>query len=327
MSSRSRLLLALAIAALAGCASAADRGPTGPAHAALAPVPQLVTLSLEAEGGGPLPSYFHFGSVFVEGQEGLGYAIRLTNNTAERVEAVVTVDGRDVISGQLGNFKKQRGYVLDPFATIRIDGFRQSFDQVAAFRFSGLQESYTARQGTPQHAGVIGMAVFREKPQRQKKTGPIAVGPGPSTGPSSFPASGDDGRARSGGPFPGSPADEAAPAQKSAEGGAPPPASAPAGEAEDFASAEPSAASRDVGGGGDGGFAPPPEPRNELGTEYGESRFSSVHEVEFKRKKKRKPDEIFAVYYDSRRGLQARGVPVDGAPLQIAPEPQPFPVR
>src|SRR5690606_20233653 len=159
-----------------------------------------------------------------------------TNNTAERMEAVVTVDGRDVISGQLGNFKKQRGYVLDPYASIRIDGFRQSFEQVATFRFSGLQDSYTARQGTPQHAGVIGMAVFREKPRRQRKTGPIAVGPGPSPGP--FPASGDDRAAPpSGGPFPASPADESA--QKSAEGGAPAPSSArapssaPAAEAED----------------------------------------------------------------------------------------------
>jgi hypothetical protein len=321
---RSTLLLALFASAIGGCASAADRGPTGPAHAALAPAAQLVTLSLEDESGAPLPSWFHFGSVFVEGAQGQAYAIRLTNNTAERVEAVVTVDGRDVISGQLGNYKKQRGYVLDPYATIRIDGFRQSLQQVATFRFSGLQDSYTARQGTPQHAGVIGMALFREKPQKQKKTGPIAVGPGPSPGP--FPASGDDDRARSGGPFPGSPAaDEAAPAQKSAEGGAaPPPSSAPAAEAEDFASAEPSGAPRDSGG-GDGGFAPAPEPRNELGTEYGEARASSVHEVEFKRKKKRKPDEIFAVYYDSRRGLAARGVPVDGGALQIAPQPQPFP--
>ena len=61
-----------------------------------------------------------------------------------------------------------------------------------------------------------------------------------------------------------------------------------------------------------GGFAPPPEPVNELGTEYGDSIASSVHEVEFKRRKKRKPDELFAIRYDSAAGLRARGVPVDG---------------
>ncbi|MBC8072946.1 MAG: hypothetical protein IAG13_31780, partial [Deltaproteobacteria bacterium] len=75
------------------------------------------------------------------------------------------------------------------------------------------------------------------------------------------------------------------------------------------------AAAKSSGGAG-AGFAPPPVPRNELGTEYGESRASSVYEAEFKRKHKRRPETIISVHYDSARGLEARGVPIGGAFVQ-----------
>ena len=54
-------------------------------------------------------------------------------------------------------------------------------------------------------------------------------------------------------------------------------------------------------------FAPSPEPR-QLGTAYGETQQSSVHEVPFKRHRRRRPDAVITVYYDSMAGLAARGV-------------------
>ena len=63
-----------------------------------------------------------------------------------------------------------------------------------------------------------------------------------------------------------------------------------------------------------------------LGTEYGESTYSSVREVSFTRKHKRRPDAILTVYYDSLDGLRARGVPVDPPPYYPpTPNPQPWP--
>ena len=44
-------------------------------------------------------------------------------------EAVATVDGLDVISGRTGSFEN-RGYVLLPWSSVEIDGFRQSRDEV-----------------------------------------------------------------------------------------------------------------------------------------------------------------------------------------------------
>jgi hypothetical protein len=308
-------LLVLTASLLAcGGHSSRDRASAAPAAAPIAGQP--VTVTLESPGMGQLPAALFGGALYYAGQDGQQYAIRIGNNTAARVEVVVTVDGRDVVSGALGDYRKQRGYIIEPFGQIVVDGFRQSLDQVAAFRFSGLADSYTALQGTPQHAGVIGIAVFEEREGRKKKTGPLAVGPTPADA-SPFPENAgprDAGRreaprASSPEPFAGADA-----SQKSAE-------SAPLAD-------EAAAPTTSASPGSGGSFAPPPVPRNELGTQYGESQSSSVHEVEFKRKRKRKPDAVLAIYYDSARGLAARGIPVGGSiGFEAEPFPQRFPTR
>ena len=60
--------------------------------------------------------------------------------------------------------------------------------------------------------------------------------------------------------------------------------------------------------GGGGGFAPPPA-QSQLGTSYGESQYSVVQEVEFKRHRKRKPDAILIAPTDKQQLI---------APLQQA---------
>lgn len=285
-----------------GARTSRDRASDAPLAAPVAGQP--ITVSLEAPGTGGLPSAFFNGSIYYAGQEGQQYAIRIGNNTPERVEVVVTVDGRDVVSGQIGDYAKQRGYIIEPYGQIVVDGFRQSMNQVAAFRFSGLGESYTALQGTPQHAGVIGVAYFEERARRNKKTGPLAARPAGSD-PTPFPearaAREESRRSASPEPFAGGAADKSAPSA-TADSEAAAPSSAP------------------------GGFAPPPVPQNELGTGYGESRSSAVDEVEFKRKHRRKPDAVFAIYYDSERGLASRGVPLGSVPPVVG-HPEPFPQR
>lgn len=159
-------LLVLSASLLAcGGRTSHDRASNAPVAAPIAGQP--VTVTLESPGAGSLPAALFGGSIYYAGQDGQQYAIRIANNTAARVEVVVTVDGRDVMSGKLGDFKRQRGYVIDPFGEVVIDGFRRSLDHVAAFRFSSVRDSYTGRRGTPQHAGVIGVAVFRERAVRR----------------------------------------------------------------------------------------------------------------------------------------------------------------
>ncbi len=136
-------------------------------------------VTLESDSGS-LPSYTHRGGVFVEGRRGEAYGVRVTNSTPERVEVVVTVDGRDVVSGAPGDFEAQRGYVVEPWGSVRVDGFRRSLDEVAQFRFASPEDSYSSRRGTPENVGVVGVAVFRERLRRAPSNPvPLAV-PGPA---------------------------------------------------------------------------------------------------------------------------------------------------
>src|SRR5438445_13771092 len=79
-----------------------------------------------------------------------------------RFEAVGTVDGLDVINGKSGTLDN-RGYVLLPFATLEIEGFRTSTNAVAAFRFAAVADSYAAQTGSARNVGVIGIAFFTER--------------------------------------------------------------------------------------------------------------------------------------------------------------------
>jgi hypothetical protein len=72
------------------------------------------------------------------------------------------VDGLDVIDGRPGSFDK-RGYLVNPWASVEIDGFRRSMEQVAAFRFGSVARSYAASKGDARNVGVIGVAVFAER--------------------------------------------------------------------------------------------------------------------------------------------------------------------
>lgn len=123
----------------------------------------VVRLTVEDESGAALEGRRGPGGrAVVVGEEGQRYVLALENRSDHRIEAVVTVDGLDVVSGQPGTFST-RGYVLMPFQTTRIDGFRRSHDHVAAFRFSRTSESYAAQTGTARNVGVIGVALFSER--------------------------------------------------------------------------------------------------------------------------------------------------------------------
>ena len=56
-----------------------------------------------------------------------------------------------------------RGYVIGAWDTLDIDGFRQSQDEVAAFRFAKVRDSYAAQTGDARNVGVIGVAFFAQR--------------------------------------------------------------------------------------------------------------------------------------------------------------------
>ncbi|HYQ45194.1 MAG TPA: hypothetical protein VER11_24575 [Polyangiaceae bacterium] len=121
-----------------------------------------VSVRLLDESGAPLPSAYFAGQDYVAGADGQRYVIQIENHTGNRFEAVATVDGLDVIDGKDGNISK-RGYLIDPWGTLQIDGFRRSQSAVAAFRFGAVKDSYAARKGNDRNVGVIGVAFFHER--------------------------------------------------------------------------------------------------------------------------------------------------------------------
>lgn len=121
-----------------------------------------VRVAIVDEHGNPLPGRLAGDALYVIGHHGRRYSIVLTNTTSARFEAVVSVDGLDVINGQSGSFAN-RGYLLRPHGTVRIDGFRQSDTHVAAFRFGTVADSYAAQSGSARNVGAIGVALFSER--------------------------------------------------------------------------------------------------------------------------------------------------------------------
>jgi hypothetical protein len=109
-----------------------------------------------------LPTYSHKGRLYVAGEPGHEYEIRITSDTTRRVLAVTTIDGVNVVTGETGA-THQSGYVLDPHGFVRIEGWRKSMSRTAAFYFTRLPDTYAARTGRPDNVGVIGIALFRER--------------------------------------------------------------------------------------------------------------------------------------------------------------------
>ncbi len=111
--------------------------------------------------GRALPVYSHRGELWVEGRPRARYGVRMTNRSGERVLAIVSIDGVNILTGETAA-TDQAGYVLNPRQNSQINGWRKSATEVAAFNFTALPNSYAARTGRPNDVGVIGVAVFDE---------------------------------------------------------------------------------------------------------------------------------------------------------------------
>jgi hypothetical protein len=133
----------------------------------------LVDLSVvDRDNGQSIQPVAYRGDRWVPGIPGHRYAVRLTNTTGERVLVVLSVDGVNAVSGQTAD-AAQGGYVLGPWESAEIDGWRKSLDEVAQFVFTDLADAYATRTGRPDNVGVIGIAVFREAPRLQPMAPPM----------------------------------------------------------------------------------------------------------------------------------------------------------
>lgn len=146
---RTVLTLSIALAAAGTCLPAAAQA--------------LVQVDVvDRDSGQWLDQIRHRGQHWIAGQPGHRYGVRLRNTTGERVLVVLSVDGVNAVTGQTAH-PSQAGYVLGPWQSTEIAGWRKSLDDIAQFVFTDLPDSYAARTGRPHNVGVIGIAVFRER--------------------------------------------------------------------------------------------------------------------------------------------------------------------
>jgi hypothetical protein len=244
--------------------------------------------------GAPARSFDFSGETYVLGESGHRYVLRIRNRTARRVEAVVSVDGLDVIDGKPGDFAHKRGYLVDAYGYVDVDGWRISTREAAAFRFAPIADSYAAKSGSAREVGVIGVAVF---PERRAAPPRAWVAPEP--------------RASDAAPARLGMSESKARSNLEAEV-QPPSAAAPS----DAASSRGAEAARK---------------RSGLGTEFGEAVSSQIHEVSFVRANATRPSVVLGARYNDRAGLYALGIDVDGceepSDLALRRSANPFPVQ
>src|SRR5690348_5628354 len=116
MNRSNRLLSAVLLAFAAAATGACAHGP---------PVVQSAVEILDRTEGRVLPIYWHNGQRYVVGKPGNEYSIRVRNGSPRRVLAVMSVDGVNVITGDTAS-PRQSGYVLAPYETTEIAGWRTS---------------------------------------------------------------------------------------------------------------------------------------------------------------------------------------------------------
>lgn len=338
------LALALSFVSTASACSAAYADQPAPRKVAMATSPRTALalapervrapydVTLIGDDGQALQTFAHNGRYYVMGDASERYVIRVNNPTPNRIEAVVTVDGLDVIDGENGDLNK-RGYIVPPYGELRVEGFRTSQSDVATFRFSSVGGSYAGKKGKARNVGVIAVALFEEQAAAEiVEEQPIAVG-GVYRDPGRD-ADRDSGRRRP------PPIDKAkklekgaddegwtaradarakrpSPAEDRAEAEAPATAGAGASRAPSsmpapypLPSPMPPPPPSDC-------CAPRPEPqRNErlgLGTEFGEQRYSAASYTRFVRAAG-KPIAIAELRYNDRAGLAALGIALAPAP-------------
>ncbi|MCP4702268.1 MAG: hypothetical protein GY862_36225 [Gammaproteobacteria bacterium] len=101
---------------------------------------------------------------YIEAIRGNRYGIRIQNNTEVRIGLVISVDGRNIISGKKSYLSPdERMYILDAYETATYSGWRSGQDRVNRFYFTDARNSYAYAWEDTAEIGVIALAVYHEQ--------------------------------------------------------------------------------------------------------------------------------------------------------------------
>ena len=128
---------------------------------------RLVDVQVLVEGQAA-PLYFAPGRWdrrYFQALRGRHYALRVHNRTDRRVGVLISVDGLNVVSGERSSQQRNESmYVLDPWESATIRGWRTSLEQVRQFVFVDEERSYAERTGQANgDMGWIRVLAFEER--------------------------------------------------------------------------------------------------------------------------------------------------------------------
>ena len=115
----------------------------------------------------PIPVYHdNKGQLWVESRDKTTFKIKVENNDYNRVSAVVSVDGLNVIDAKHEDPMESTGYIINGNSSITIPGWKISQKEVREFYFTSKEEeSYSSKIGADKsNRGIIGVAIISEKP-------------------------------------------------------------------------------------------------------------------------------------------------------------------
>ncbi len=127
----------------------------------------LVDVQVLVEGRSA-PLYFAPGRWdrrYFQALRGRNYALRVHNRTGRRVGVLISVDGLNVVNGERSSLRRNESmYVLGPWETATIRGWRTSLEQVRQFVFVDEERSYAERTGQANgDMGWIRVLAFEER--------------------------------------------------------------------------------------------------------------------------------------------------------------------
>lgn len=129
--------------------------------------------------GKPVREFYHNGKFYIEARQNSEFSVKLKNHSHKKILCVLSIDGIDSLKGKPGS-EAESGYVLNPYSSTEIKGYRIDDNSVASFVFTDGKQSYSTevkcefnqekiqevkegKASPSKNNGVIGVRIYEEK--------------------------------------------------------------------------------------------------------------------------------------------------------------------
>jgi hypothetical protein len=125
--------------------------------------------------GSTASEHRHRSTTYVEAIDGCEYAIRLVNESSDRLAVHVSVDGLNTIDASTDSAARGPRWVLEPWQSATIPGWQTGSSTTRRFYFTTTDQSYADWIGDRSDVGEIRVVAYRE---RRPEPVPITIDPG-----------------------------------------------------------------------------------------------------------------------------------------------------